>query len=67
MTDNDIWMEGEDDRECNDCGHTSHTCTCYEVECSQCNRVVDPSNARQWNGKWYCNDNCMDLFLNELK
>ena len=35
----DIWQEGADPRECEDCGHTSHSCTCYDldqkmIECS---------------------------------
>ncbi|KKN67183.1 hypothetical protein LCGC14_0463560 [marine sediment metagenome] len=60
----DIWQEGADDRECCNCGGTIHSCICYEKECTQCMRVIDPTIATQWNGKWYCDDNCLTLFIN---
>lgn len=61
----DIWQEGADPRECEDCGHTSHSCTCYEKECNQCTKVVDPADYKILNGAFYCDDLCIELFLNE--
>ena len=69
MTDlheDNIWMEGEDSRECGDCGHTSHSCTCYEKECGQCMKVInmdDPITI--WDGVYYCDAFCLDANLNE--
>ena len=62
----DIWQEGADEsRECGDCGHTSHSCTCYEVECKNCLKVVDPADATMWNGEYFCpGDTCLELFIN---
>ena len=62
---NDIWMEGADSRECDDCGHTSHTCTCYKNECYQCNKVIRPAKVREWNEDYFCDETCINLFLNE--
>ena len=62
---NDIWQEGADPRECEDCGRTSHGCSCYAPECKNCLDEVVPAVATMWNGKYFCNEECLNLFINE--
>ena len=61
----DIWQEGADERECGDCGHTSHSCTCYEVVCENCTKFTNHENSKIWNGKHFCDEECLDLYINE--
>lgn len=67
IIDNDIWQEGSDDRECGDCGHTSHSCTCYEKECYQCAKIIDTTGAltEVWDGEYYCDTFCLNAYLND--
>ena len=66
----DIWQEGADPRECEDCGHTSHSCTCYDldqkmIECSHCGEFIKVAIADEWNNLNFCPDDCLQIFLNE--
>lgn len=64
MTDKDIWQEGADDRECEDCGCTCHSCTCYEKECFECGATIKYGTSITWNDDWYCDDVCLVTHLN---
>jgi len=61
----DIWQEGSDPRECEDCGHTSRSCTCFEMECQQCEKIVESTDAKEWNGNYFCDEDCLQMFINE--
>ncbi|KKK75880.1 hypothetical protein LCGC14_2869270 [marine sediment metagenome] len=65
MTDKDIWQEGANENECLDCGCASRSCTCYEKECKNCLQVVNPADATIFNGDYYCDEDCLQLFLDE--
>jgi len=63
MTDN--WQEGEDSRECDDCGRTAYSCRCGDVICHHCGEVIPIVCAEKFNEDYFCIENCINLFLNE--
>ena len=63
----DIWQEGSDSRECEDCGRTSHSCTCYKEPCSYCEEFITTPMMVTWDGLSFCQGDCLDFYLNDIK
>lgn len=54
---------------CLDCGETSRGCKCDWEICFNCEKEINPKNKNAifWNEDWYCNDQCLNEFIEDVK